>query len=169
MSRPARIALVGFMGAGKSAVGRVVASHLGYRFKDSDAEIEARAHATVPEIFQERGEPWFRDLELAVTRDLLKEPQCVIATGGGAFAQPTCAAELLAHAFTVYLSCDFAESQRRVAAATNRPLMKRGTAALARLYAERKDKYARAHAIVDTTRLSVDEAALDVVRLLAAS
>ncbi len=90
--RPARnfrlrktVALVGMMGAGKTAVGRAVAAKLSVPFLDSDAEIEAAAALTVPEIFQRDGEVFFRKREAEVIRRLL-ETQCgILSTGGGAY------------------------------------------------------------------------------------
>lgn len=96
MTRPARIALVGFMGAGKTTVGRLLAARMGYEFVDSDHEIESRAGARVSDLFARHGEAWFREREEETIRDLLKGDGRVIAAGGGAFAQPVCADELLA-------------------------------------------------------------------------
>jgi shikimate kinase len=163
---PARIALVGFMGSGKSTVGPIVAGRLGWQFLDSDAEIEARARARVHEIFRARGEAYFRELERQTVGDLLGADQRVIATGGGAFTQASCAEDLLARAFTVHLSCDFEEAFRRVASLGGRPLVEKGVTAARALYAERKDKYSRAHATVDTTSRSPDDVAADILRLL---
>ena len=166
MSLPARIALVGFMGSGKSTVGRILARRTGYLFVDSDDEIESRAQTRIGEIFRLRGEAFFRELERKTIKDLLLVEGRVIATGGGAFAQPACAEDLLARAFTVHLNCDFAEAFRRVAGSGARPLVEKGEIEAKALYAERKDKYSRAHATVDTTHRSQDEVATDVLRLL---
>lgn len=154
------------MGSGKTTVGRLLAERMGYLFVDSDDEIESRARARVSEIFRRHGEAFFRDLEERAIRDLLQGSGRVIATGGGAFAQSGCAEELLARAFTVHLSCDFAEAWRRVATQGGRPLKDIGEMDVASLYAERKDKYSRAHATVDTTNRSPDEVVTDVLRLL---
>lgn len=163
---PPRIALVGFMGSGKSTVGRILADRIGYRFVDSDDEIESRARARVSEIFRLRGEAFFREIEEEAIRDLLQADGRVIATGGGAFAHPGCAEALLTRAFTVHLDCDFTEAFRRVAGLGGRPLVDRGETQARALYAERKDKYSRAHIAVDTTHRSPDEVATDVLRLL---
>ena len=79
-----RIALTGFMGAGKSTVGRLLASELGWRFIDVDDEIEAAQGATIAAIFAEQGEPWFRQLEHETIRRLLNSERLVLALGGGA-------------------------------------------------------------------------------------
>lgn len=166
MKPPSRIALVGFMGSGKSTAGRLLAAHLGYRFEDVDERIEAIAQAKISTIFELRGEGAFRETERQAVHELLLGSRTVIATGGGAFAQPACAAELLARAFTVHLSCDFVEAYARVANGIGRPLVEKGESAMAALYAERKDKYARAHATVDTTRLAPGEVVNEVLALL---
>ena len=73
------------MGAGKTAVGRAVAAKLGGPFLDSDAEIEAAANLSVPEIFTRDGEPFFRKRESEVIARLLDKARCILSTGGGAF------------------------------------------------------------------------------------
>ena len=166
MSLPARIALVGFMGSGKTTVGRLLAERIGYDFADSDAEVESRSGLRVGDVFRLHGEAYFRNLEEGAVRRLLRADHRVIATGGGAFAQPACAEELLARSFTIHLSCDLAEAVRRAAKEGGRPLVDKGEMDVASLYAERKDKYARAHATVDTTRLSPEGVVNGVLRLL---
>ncbi len=81
-----RIVLVGFMGSGKSTVGRLLARQLGWGFLDMDERIEERAGRRIAEIFKDRGEAAFRQEELLVARELQTAARRVIATGGGAFA-----------------------------------------------------------------------------------
>jgi shikimate kinase len=166
LSPPARIALVGFMGSGKSTIGPLLASRLAYEFVDVDHEIEARTGARVSEIFATRGEAAFRELEWHVLVELLGADGRVLATGGGAFVQPKGAQTLLARAFVVHLNCDLEEACRRAAAQGGRPLLEKGPAAAAGLYAERKDKYARANVTVDTTQRSPEEVVAAIARLL---
>lgn len=166
MSLPSRIALVGFMGSGKTTVGRLLAGRIGFDFADSDHEIESRAGLPVGQIFRVHGEAFFRELEEAAIRDLLTVERRVLATGGGAFVRPAAAEALLAGAFTIHLDCDFHEAFRRAAAEGGRPLVEKGESDVASLYVERKDKYSRAHATVDTTSLSPEEVVKSVLRLL---
>ena len=106
------IVLVGFMGAGKSTVGRLVAQALDLPFVDTDALITARAGTTIEEIFSTQGEPAFRELERAVVGGVLDGPEAVVALGGGALADPgTCTA--LGWATVVHLEVSFAEAMRR--------------------------------------------------------
>jgi shikimate kinase len=79
-----RIVLTGFMGAGKTTVGNLIAARLAWRFVDADETIEAGAGTTIAQIFAERGEPWFRQLEHETIRQLLNEESLVLAMGGGA-------------------------------------------------------------------------------------
>ncbi len=166
MSLPSRIALVGFLGAGKTTVGRLLARRIGFDFADSDREIESRAGLTVGEIFRVHGEAFFREMEEATIRDLLAVERRVIATGGGAFARPAAAELLRAGSFTIHLSCDFREAFRRAAQEGGRPLVLKGETDVASLYVERKDKYSRAHATVDTTSLSPEDVVQSVLRVL---
>lgn len=166
MNTPSRIALVGFMGSGKSTAGRLLASRLGYRFKDADDRVEEMAGEPVAEIFENRGEEAFRELERRSIDGLLAEEGVVIATGGGAFAQAGCGEAILSRAFTIHLACDFEQAWARVAGRPGRPLAARGESAMRALYADRKDKYSRAHAVIDTTRLSPDEVVAVLLRLL---
>lgn len=154
------------MGSGKSTVGPQLAEHLGYGFVDADREIEAWAGVGVPEIFSTRGEAAFREIERQTVLRLLEVESRVIATGGGAFADPRSAETLLARAFVVHLDCNLEEASRRATRQGGRPLLEKSPAAVAGLYAERKDKYARAHITVDTTRRSPEEVVAEIVRLL---
>jgi shikimate kinase len=84
-----RIVLTGFMGAGKTTVGRLLAERLGWEFLDLDAHIEARAGARIADIFTEHGEPHFRRLESSALANALARKQAVLALGGGALEQLT--------------------------------------------------------------------------------
>lgn len=164
MTPPRRIALVGFMGSGKTTVGRLLAARLGYAFVDTDAEIESATSMNVFDLFATRGEAFFRARERETIIEVVDRDAQVIATGGGAFIPPECAEVLLRTTFTVFLGCDFEEAWRRAQAMGARPLLKNGKDAAAALYADRKDKYARAHAVVDTTHRSPEEVVQAVLK-----
>src|SRR5271165_7654526 len=100
------VVLVGMMGAGKSSVGRRLATKLGLPFVDVDAEIEAGAQLTIPEIFERFGEAYFRDGERKVIARLLNAGQQVIATGGGAFMTPSTREAIAARGVSVWLKPD---------------------------------------------------------------
>ena len=146
------VALVGMMGAGKSSIGRRLATRLGVAFKDADAEIEAAAGCTISQIFERYGEPAFRDGERKVITRLLTEAPHIIATGGGAFMDSATRATLKENAVTIWLRAPVdvlvARTQRR----DTRPLLREGDPreTLERLLAERSPVYALADHTLDS-------------------
>ena len=146
------IALVGLMGAGKSSIGRRLAHRLGLPFIDADSEIEAAAGATIEEIFQRHGEAAFRDGERRVIARLLESPPHVLATGGGAFMDPSTRALIRARTVSIWLRADIELMLARIGRRSNRPLLKRGDprAVLEQLMAQRYPIYAEADLTVDS-------------------
>lgn len=118
------IVLVGMMGAGKSSVGRRLASRLDLPFFDADTEIERAAGMTIPEIFAARGEAEFRDGERRVIARLLAEGPIVLATGGGAFMSQETRRRIAERGVSVWLKADFDVLMRRVRKRSNRPLLR---------------------------------------------
>jgi shikimate kinase/3-dehydroquinate synthase len=149
------LALVGFMGAGKSTLGREVAARLGRTFVDVDRTIEARAGMSISEIFAGEGEPEFRRAEAAAIRDLLgsKEPS-VLALGGGAVTHAE-TRELLQAARTVLVVIDVDTAWARVRG-TSRPLA-RDERVFRRLYDERRPLYAE---VADAVAVDADDVIL---------
>jgi shikimate kinase len=133
------IVLVGFMGAGKTTVGHLLAERLGLPFADSDLVIEQRAGRPIPQIFAEDGEPAFRALEHQVVADLIDGPEAVLALGGGA-AEHAGTAARLSRAQVVYLHVGYAQALRRVGGDADRPLLARPD--LPALYQRRLPVYA---------------------------
>jgi shikimate kinase len=144
------IVLVGMMGVGKTTVGRKLALMLGWPFCDADEEIEKAAHLSIPEIFAQFGEPYFRSGERRVIARLVGEDGAherrVLATGGGAFADPETRALILQRAIAVWLDSDIDTLLARVGRKDNRPLLRTGNPReiLTRLKAERGAAYAEA-------------------------
>ena len=95
--------LIGLMGAGKTTIGKALAKRLGYRFVDSDHEIEARTGVSLPTIFEIEGEEGFRRREAQVIADLASRNAQVVATGGGAVLRPENRQHLEASGFVIYL------------------------------------------------------------------
>lgn len=118
------LVLVGMMGAGKTTVGRRIAARLGRRFLDSDEEVERAAGMTIPEIFAQHGEADFRAGETRVISRLLKEPDIILATGGGAFVNPETRAAIKAGSVSVWIKADTDLLFARVSRRSNRPLLK---------------------------------------------
>ena len=159
------LVLVGMMGAGKTTVGRRLASRLKRQFIDSDEEIEAAAQMSIPEIFEQRGEAEFRAGETRVIARLLKERDIVLATGGGAFANAETRALVKAEALSVWLKADADVLFARVSRRSNRPLLKTADprATLEKLIAERYPIYAEADVTVLSRDVPQDVVAADVV------
>ena len=175
MSKPSHggaVFLVGFMGAGKTVVGRVLAQQLGLRFIDLDNQIERAAKRTIGQIFEDVGEAGFRELETGQLSQLLEsdlKTPAVVALGGGAFTQPANVEKLrLAKAPVIFLDAPLEELLRRCEAEPQRerPLLSRGREALSILYAERRPLYLAAEATVQTSGKSVEEVASEIERWL---
>jgi shikimate kinase len=160
--RTDKIYLVGFMGAGKSTVGPLVAQALGWAFRDLDAWIEAAAGRTVAEIFAAEGEPAFRARELEAARAAAGLRHHVIAAGGGAFAQEETRRMLCAGAVTVWLQCAEAALLARLPEDGRRPLAVNRERMRAILTA-REPFYRLADVAVDTTSLAPEAVARRVV------
>ncbi|ASV87514.1 shikimate kinase [Ochrobactrum quorumnocens] len=140
------VVLVGLMGAGKSTVGRKVATMLGLPFRDADNEIESAARMTVPELFEAYGEAEFRDLERRVILRLLEDGPMVLATGGGAYMNAETREAIAANGVSVWLNAELDVLMDRVSRRQNRPLLRnddpRGV--MRRLMNERYPVYALA-------------------------
>jgi len=150
---PARsIVLVGLMGAGKSNIGRRLASRLHLPFVDADSEIETAAGETIEEIFARHGEPYFRSGERRVIARLLDGPPHVLATGGGAFMDARTHEHIRRRGISIWLRADLELLLARVARRDNRPLLKDGDrrAILAALIEQRHPIYAEADIVVDS-------------------
>ena len=145
------LVLIGLMGAGKTHVGRRLATRLGLPFTDADQEIEAAAGEDIESIFRRHGEDFFRDGERRVIGRLLDGPVGVIATGGGAFMNPETRAHIGKTAVSIWLRADLGLLMRRIARRNDRPLLKQGDpkAIMERLMAERYPVYEGADITVD--------------------
>jgi shikimate kinase len=167
LKRTPGIYLVGFMGSGKSTVGRALADELGWSFLDLDEEIEREHGTTIASLFDERGEPAFRHIESEALHRCVRSVQAgrprVISLGGGAFLQTENLDLVLNNGVSVWLDCPLAVIERRIAAFTHRPLA-RDPNHLLHLYEVRREGYSRADYRIDTDD---DDAAATVARILA--
>jgi|TARA_R110000751_G_scaffold31160_1_gene79309 shikimate kinase len=164
------LVLVGMMGAGKTTVGRRLAARLNRQFLDSDEEIEKAAQMSVPEIFQQRGEPEFRAGETRVIARVLKTRGVVLATGGGAFVNQETRALVKAEAISVWLKAEIGILFDRVSRRSNRPLLKTANprATLEKLIEERYPIYAEADVTVTSRDVPQEAVASDVVQAVLA-
>ena len=121
---PKTVVLVGLMGAGKTSVGRRLADMFGIRFVDADKEIEQAAGCSIADFFERYGEDEFRRGEERVIARLLKEPPCVLATGGGAYMSADTRREIQEHGLSLWLKADLDVLFERVARRSDRPLLK---------------------------------------------
>ena len=155
------IAVAGYMGAGKTSIGRRVANRLEVPFVDADRVIEEEAGLGIPEIFSQKGEVWFRRVEETVIRTAVSaEPQGVISLGGGALESAKSRDLLSRRAWVVWLSVDVDVAWRRVCA-SDRPLA-RDYDAFARRAAVREGTYRAAADLMVDANQPIDEVATRV-------
>jgi shikimate kinase len=167
LKRTPAIYLVGFMGSGKSTVGRALADELGWHFSDLDEEIEHREGMSIMTIFEQLGEPAFREIESTALRERVHSVQSgrpqVISLGGGAFLAEENRELAINNGVTVWLDCDLSMIERRISAQTHRPLA-RDPEHLRELFAARRSCYECADFRVE---LLDDDARSAVARILA--
>lgn len=167
LKRTPAIYLVGFMGCGKSTVGRALAEELGWAFIDLDEEIEKREGTTIASIFDTRGEDAFREMECEALRERIRTVQMgrpqVISLGGGAFVEDENCELAINNGVTVWIDCPFSMVERRVAGETHRPLA-RDPDQLKSLFESRRASYSRADFRVE---VQDDDARSAVAQILA--
>ena len=158
------VTLVGFMGAGKTTVGHILAERLGLPFVDSDLLIEERLGRPIRDVFATEGETAFRELEHQTIRELAGGPEAVIALGGGALGDNR-TREVLRHTRVIYLYIGFSEAMERVAGDEFRPMLQRPD--LQAIYQARAKIYEEVAAIViDTSGQRPDEVAMEILARL---
>jgi shikimate kinase len=159
------IYLLGFMGSGKSTVGPLLARGLGWPFIDLDQVIEAGQGLTIREIFEQAGEPFFRQLEQAALTEMARTEPAVIALGGGTFVQ-TANVELIrgSGGIAIWLDCSVDELRRRCEGLTNRPLFQ-DAESFARLLEQRLPYYQRADYRISTEGQSPEDVVESILHL----
>ena len=153
LKRTPGIYLAGFMGSGKSTVGRLLADKLGWDFVDLDAEIEAREQTTIGQIFEVRGEAEFRRIESDMIRFWVREIErgspTVIALGGGAFVQPGNFDLIQNHGVSIWIDCSIGVIRARLAEVPQDRPLARDPEKFLQLFEDRRVGYARADFRVD--------------------
>lgn len=163
------IVLVGFMGAGKSRIGRLLAERLNLPFADSDSEIAREAGMSIPDMFREHGEAAFRSAERSVIAALLANGRQVIAVGGGAFVDPDTRRLIKESATTIWLDPAFDLIAERVSRSAERPLAAaRSREELQHLWELRRPSYAEAHFRIETSDDDPERAVDRIIARLAA-
>ncbi len=152
------IILTGFMGVGKTSVGTRLAKDLGYRFVDTDSLIEADQRTTITDIFAKFGEPYFRDVETKIIREVMGRENQVVSTGGGAVIRDENRIAFKKTGFVVCLTARPEVVFERIKHETHRPLLQTPDpmAKIKELLDTREKFYAQADAVIDTSEKSVD-------------
>ncbi len=163
------IVLVGLMGAGKSSIGRRLAEKLEIPFADADHEIELAADKTIPEIFKDHGETYFREGERRVISRLIESGPQVLSTGGGAFINEETRRSIQAHGISVWLKADLPLLMKRVMKRSDRPLLQTGDpeAVMQDLMAKRYPLYATADVTVESRDVQHTQMVNEVIKVLA--
>lgn len=162
--------LVGLMGAGKTTVGRALARRSGKTFYDSDHEIEARTGVRITTIFDIEGEPRFREREASVIAELVRLPDIVLATGGGAVLNADTRRNLASHGTVIYLRASIDDILARTLHDKSRPLLQTANPRerLEALFAERDPLYREvADIVIDTSKQHVNLLVADLEQAIA--
>lgn len=165
-AEPDRVILIGFMGSGKSTVGRILAGRLGWELADTDALIESHAGAPVKDIFRDLGERAFRDKEADVLEGLGKRKQLVVATGGGAPAQARNREFFSGAAAIFHLRVSLDVMRRRTGNDAGRPLLALEADALRKLYEDRQPLYESLGIPIETDGRTPQQVAEEILLLL---
>lgn len=152
LKRTPGLYIAGFMGSGKSTVGRLLSDRMGWDFVDLDAEIEKSEQSTISQIFDTRGELEFRRIETSMMKQLIRKVECgmpmVLALGGGAFVQPGNYELLENNGLSIWLDCPFEVIITRLTSPETRPLARNRDLLLV-LFENRKVGYAKADFRID--------------------
>lgn len=171
MQRPVKrkpsIVLVGFMGTGKTSVGRRLASQLRMRYVDTDDIVERDSGRRISDIFAEDGEPAFRELESEAVREVSKLHNHIISTGGGVVLKEANMTALKRNGIVFCLTATAEEIYKRVGHQTHRPLLQDPDplAKIQSMLAERRPYYAKADHMISTTGRSFGEIIMHIKRM----
>lgn len=158
------IYLCGFMGCGKSYIGRLLAEQKGMPFVDLDSYIVEKDGRSIPEIFEQSGEPFFRQLEAECLKEL--EGGYVVATGGGTLINENTAEYANAHGITVFLDAEFELCYERIKYDTNRPLVMNNTKEQLREIFEKRRGIYEKHSRITVKATGAEEATVENINSL---
>lgn len=160
------IILIGFMGTGKSTVGKRLANSLGWSFLDTDAEIEKLTGLCIADIFKRHGETRFRSEEALLVKRLKDRKESVIATGGGTVLNPENWKELSQYGIIIALYAPLKEIYERIGQRNDRPLLKGSRREVEKLWVERQPIYEKADYVIDTAEKSIDEVVEEIILVI---
>lgn len=162
------IYLIGFMGAGKSAIGPLLAEKIGYKFVDADSIIEEEAEKSIPEIFKQKGQKHFRDLESKVIHKLARLERLVVALGGGAPIRYENRA-IIKKGISIYLQVEPAVILERTSSSSDRPLLaglkdQQRLGRIEKMLNEREKYYQEADIVVNNGKRPIEEVVEEINR-----
>lgn len=162
------IVLTGMMGSGKSSAGSLLSKKTGFDFVDVDFEIEKSENMTVSNIFNEKGEQYFRKLEKEKIKEFAKMKNTVLSLGGGAFEDKESREILLKNGLVIYLKASPEILFERIKSEIHRPLLHKNFSVetLAFILKKRTDNYEKAHHTIDTCKLTQEEVVEKILRII---
>ena len=158
------IYLVGFMGSGKSTIGKLLAKETGYRFVDIDKEIEQNEDMSIKEIFSSKGEKYFRDLEKKMIKNFVEKKGFIVSTGGGLGADKENMELMKKKGVVIWLDVSLDTVLKRCGEDENRPLLKKSRNDLEKLFEKRKQIYASADIHIDVNNKTPDQIVKEILR-----
>jgi len=161
------IAIIGFMGSGKTTIGRLLAHRLGHVFIDLDRVMELSEGRTINEIFEQKGEGYFRDIESEIIRKIVKNKNCIFACGGGVVVKRENMINMARSCHVIYLRISPSEARDRLAGSKERPLLpeKKRQDAIERIFKKRSGLYCRyADITVDNEGIQPGETVEAIIR-----
>ena len=161
------LALTGMMGVGKSTIGKAISKQLLMEFIDIDKVIEKKLNSTIPKIFEQKGEPFFRKIEEKVTLEEVKKSNKVISLGGGAFMNKKIRSYVVSNTKSFWLNLNTELLVKRLNNSKKRPLLidKNIKLTLERIYSERKNTYSLANYNIDCNSLNTNLIVKKIVKL----
>ncbi|NDI33527.1 shikimate kinase [Chengkuizengella sediminis] len=161
------IVLVGFMGTGKSTVGKQLSLKLGWEFVDTDQMIEQREKMSIPEIFSKKGENYFREVETIIIQKVMSNEKQVVATGGGSVLNLQNRSCMLSHGTVIHLDAEVEEIIKRVKSEKHRPLLQGNLKErVYEMMEKRKYAYEFADFVIDTNVIEVDSIVKQIYNLI---